>query len=125
MKFSKDEYEINASYDKTLRRKASVFERKTNTKKAVTTVMITTYGLVRNSYSDDNPYPGHDDSYFDETGYQNDYGPDSADSETDHDADATDSASESDAAPSAKPAPTDEELKAVKITVSPRPGSAN
>ena len=53
VKFSKDEYEINASYDKTLRRKASVFERKTNTKKAVTTVMITTYGLVRNSYSDD------------------------------------------------------------------------
>ena len=78
-----------------------------------------------NSYSDDNPYPGHDDSYFDETGYQNDYGPDSADSETNHDADATDSASKSDAAPSAKPAPTDEELKAVKITVSPRPGSAN
>jgi len=78
-----------------------------------------------NPYPDDNPYPGHDDSYFDETGYQNDYGPDSADSGAEHDPGAEESTSESEAAPSARPAPTDEELKAVKITVSPRPGSAN
>ena len=83
------------------------------------------YNDSDNPYPDDNPYPGHDDSYFDESGYKNDYGPDSADSDAGHDSDASDSASESEAAPSAKPAPTDEELKAVKITVSPRPGSAN
>ena len=53
MKFSSDEYEITKSYDAELRRKARVFSAKTNTKKAVTTVMITTYGLVQNAYAAD------------------------------------------------------------------------
>ena len=53
MKFSSDEYEITKSYDAELRRKARVFSTKTNTKKAVTTVMITTYGLVQNAYAAD------------------------------------------------------------------------
>ena len=53
MKFSSDEYEITKSYDAELRRKARVFSAKTNTKKAVTTVMITTYGLVENAYAAD------------------------------------------------------------------------
>jgi hypothetical protein len=51
MKFSSSEYEINKSYDAELRRKASIFRNKTGTKKAVTTVMITTYGLVDNAYA--------------------------------------------------------------------------
>ena len=53
MKFSSDEYEINKSYDAELRRKARIFKEKTSTKKAVTTVMITTYGLVPNAYAGD------------------------------------------------------------------------
>ena len=53
MKFTKDEYEITAAYDKEIIRKMSIFENKTKTRKAVTTVMITSYGLVTNAYSDD------------------------------------------------------------------------
>ena len=78
-----------------------------------------------NPYPDGSPYPGNDDSYFDETGYQNDYGPDPADTDSEQDAGATDSAAESESEPPSKTAPTDEELRSVKITVSPRPGSAN
>jgi len=51
MKFSSSEYEINKSYDAELRRKARIFSDKAGTKKAVTTVMITTYGLVDNAYA--------------------------------------------------------------------------
>ena len=51
MKFAKDEYEITADYDKALRRKANTFASKTQTRKAVTTVMITSYGLVRNEWA--------------------------------------------------------------------------
>ncbi|MCR5454207.1 MAG: ATP-binding protein [Bacteroidales bacterium] len=53
MKFSLDKYEITKSYDAELRRKARIFTEKTNTKKAVTSVMITTYGLVANAYAGD------------------------------------------------------------------------
>ena len=53
LKFAKDEYEITAAYDKELLRKMSVFESKTKTRKAVTTVMITSFGLTHNAYSDD------------------------------------------------------------------------
>lgn len=51
MKFSSSEYEITKSYDAELRRKVRIFTDKTSTKKAVTTVMITTYGLVDNAYA--------------------------------------------------------------------------
>ena len=51
MKFSSSEYEITKSYDAELRRKVRIFTDKTGTKKAVTTVMITTYGLVDNAYA--------------------------------------------------------------------------
>ena len=51
MKFAKDKFEITTNYDKELRRKASVFESKTATRKAVTTIMVTSYGLVRNEWS--------------------------------------------------------------------------
>lgn len=51
MKFAKDKFEITANDEKELRRKASIFENKTATRKAVTTVMITSYGLVRNEWA--------------------------------------------------------------------------
>ena len=51
MKFAKDKFEITANDDKELRRKVSTFESKTATRKAVTTVMITSYGLVRNEWA--------------------------------------------------------------------------
>jgi hypothetical protein len=53
MKFSDSEYSITAAYDSELRRKASVFESVTSTKKAVRTIMITSYGLKRNEWSND------------------------------------------------------------------------
>ena len=53
MKYAKDKYELTADDDEELRRKARVFESKTGTRKAVTTVMITSYGLVRNEWAND------------------------------------------------------------------------
>ena len=53
MKFAKDEYEITAAYDAEMRRKTRIFESKTSTRKAVNTVMITSYGLVRNEWAND------------------------------------------------------------------------
>lgn len=55
MKFVKDKFEITAAYDEQLRHKLSVFQDKSHTRKAVSAVMITSYGLVRNSYSYDIP----------------------------------------------------------------------
>ncbi|MBR1588798.1 MAG: twin-arginine translocase TatA/TatE family subunit [Kiritimatiellae bacterium] len=51
-------------------------------------------------YGDDNPYPGYEE-YYDETQYQ----------------DGTEAAGEGDGGAEAKRAPTEEELKPVKITV--------
>lgn len=53
MKFSSEKYEITKSYDAELRRKSRVFTDKSDCQKAVTTVMITTYGLVSNAYAGD------------------------------------------------------------------------
>lgn len=53
MKFSDSEYAITAACDTDLRRKAAVFERVTSTKKAVRTIMVTSYGLTRNQWSND------------------------------------------------------------------------
>jgi len=52
MKYSRGEYEIDAGYEKQLRRRAEVFRRETGTKAALHTTLVTTYGLVRNSYSE-------------------------------------------------------------------------
>lgn len=51
IKFSKSEYEITAEYERELYRKAEVFTRETGTKKGVAIVMITTFGLVENEWS--------------------------------------------------------------------------
>jgi len=55
MKFVKDRYEITASYDEEMRHKLAVFQTKSRTRKGVSIVMITSYGLVPNPYANDIP----------------------------------------------------------------------
>ena len=50
IKYSKETYTITSDYSAELERKRTVFETVTQTKSAVHTVMITTYGLTRNEY---------------------------------------------------------------------------
>ena len=51
IKYSKDEYEITADYEERLRRRATLFENVTNTKKALHHTFITVYGIMPNSHS--------------------------------------------------------------------------
>jgi len=51
MKFTSTEYTIAKSYGDELRRKKAIFLTETNTKKAVHTTLVTTYGLMNNEYS--------------------------------------------------------------------------
>lgn len=51
LKFSLDEYTINKDYDSKLRIKLNEFRKETQTKKALWTTMLTTYGLKKNKYS--------------------------------------------------------------------------
>ncbi len=51
IKYSSDEFRIDKSYDKDLRRKVNVFVSETKTKKSLHLTMITTYGLAANEYS--------------------------------------------------------------------------
>ncbi len=53
IKYSTDKYEIKKKYAEDLLHKASVFKSKTENKKAVFTVMITTNGLIHNAYAGD------------------------------------------------------------------------
>lgn len=55
IKFSNKPYLLTKEYDEELRRKMSVFEYATKTRKAVRIAMITSYGLVRNAYANDIP----------------------------------------------------------------------
>ena len=50
MKFSNDTYQIDSEEDKNLRRRKSVFQQVTKTRKAIHTTMITTYGVAHNAY---------------------------------------------------------------------------
>ena len=50
-KFSTHEYEITKDYDATLKNKVAVFRDSTKTKKTIQVILITTYGLKKNSYS--------------------------------------------------------------------------
>jgi predicted AAA+ superfamily ATPase len=52
MKFSIDPFVISKSYAEDLKRKVRVFKEVTKTRKAVHLILITTWGLVRNNYSD-------------------------------------------------------------------------
>ena len=51
MKFSLNEYTIDASYDESLRNKIDSFKRETGTRKSLQLTMITTYGVKKNKYS--------------------------------------------------------------------------
>ncbi len=51
MKYSGDDFRIDKSYDRELRRKVEVFVADTKTRKTLHLTMVTTYGLAENEYS--------------------------------------------------------------------------
>jgi AAA+ ATPase superfamily predicted ATPase len=51
IKFSLNDYTIDADYDKSLRNKIETFKHKTGTRKSIQLTMITTYGINKNKYS--------------------------------------------------------------------------
>lgn len=51
MKFSQGEYELTEKYDLELRNKVGTFQSKTKTRKGVSLVMITSYGLKHNAWA--------------------------------------------------------------------------
>ena len=51
MKFAQAEYELTEKYDRELRSKVEVFRTRTKTRKGVSLVMITSYGLKRNAWA--------------------------------------------------------------------------
>lgn len=51
MKFSNEEFVISKDYEKTLRERIGLFKHVTKTKKAVTNVLVSTYGIRRNMHS--------------------------------------------------------------------------
>lgn len=51
MKFSINEYTIDKDFDEILRNKIDAFRRETKTRKAIQTVIVTTYGLKKNMYA--------------------------------------------------------------------------
>ena len=51
IKFSSGKYQIDKRHSESMRHKRSAFVNTTHTRKAVQTTMITTFGLVNNSYS--------------------------------------------------------------------------
>jgi len=55
IKYAQGEYAIDKNEDMKLRERRARFIRGTGTKKAVRTVMVTTYGLRKNAYSNDYP----------------------------------------------------------------------
>jgi uncharacterized protein len=52
MKFSTDIFAISKSYAEDLKKKTRVFKAVTKTKKAIHLILITTYGVAKNNYSD-------------------------------------------------------------------------
>ena len=51
MKFAQGEFAITQQYDLELREKMSLFAEKTHTRKGISIVMITSYGLKRNEWA--------------------------------------------------------------------------
>ena len=51
MKYSLHEFEIDKTYEIALRNKIDTFRRETGTRKTLQLVMITTYGIRKNKYS--------------------------------------------------------------------------
>ncbi len=52
MKYCKSLYTVTAAYDEKIRERNGTFEHVTKTKDALHNVLITTYGVKRNMYSD-------------------------------------------------------------------------
>jgi hypothetical protein len=52
MKYSNNVFTVSEDYERELREKRSIFARATKTKKALSLVLVTTYGLKRNAYAD-------------------------------------------------------------------------
>ena len=53
MKFSINEYTITKDYATKIRNKVGVYKALINTKSAVQLIMVTTYGLKKNAYSNE------------------------------------------------------------------------
>lgn len=51
IKYSETEYPIDATFDQSMRHKISDFKNLTKTKSAIHPILITTYGIIENSYS--------------------------------------------------------------------------
>lgn len=51
IKHAEDQFNIDKEYELSLRNKMEVFRRATQTKKTIQVVMITTYGIKNNKYS--------------------------------------------------------------------------
>lgn len=51
MKYSETDYVVDAAFDRAQRRKISDFRKKTKTRSAIHPTLVTTYGLLENSYS--------------------------------------------------------------------------
>ena len=52
MKYVTDRYSINADYEERLRKRASLLQKVTKTKKSIQHVFVTSYGIAKNNYSD-------------------------------------------------------------------------
>ena len=55
-KFTNTEFIFSKEYTANLRRKRAVFQQVTNTKKSVTTVLLTTYPALQNAYYSEEIY---------------------------------------------------------------------
>ena len=51
MKYTQDDYTVEASYAEHLRNRETLFRKDTKTKKALQHVLVTTFGLHQNSHS--------------------------------------------------------------------------
>ena len=98
----------------TLRRAADEFKRQLmamdqEVTKAVNETTSDDTSSSSDLYGEDNPYPGYED-YYDETHYDDGSSPETSEASSEGVAQAS-------AEPPAKAPPTDEELRAIKITV--------
>ena len=51
MKYSEADYIVDASFDRAMKRKIEDFKKKTKTKYAIHSTLVTTYGVEENAYS--------------------------------------------------------------------------
>lgn len=53
MKYTVDEFAVDTAFDRSVRRKISDLKKKTGTKYAIHTTLVTTYGVTKNAYADE------------------------------------------------------------------------